>query len=123
MAPLPLFSYPALASSNSHRLMGLRILQLLATRSAGAAGVLGRDAATALTGSTFDLRAADALVIGAITLQLSALDMDLSVLPLLPLALDIWFDKHSPSSPKGCPAILTAALALNFTAIAMPRPL
>ena len=38
----------------------------------------------------------------------------MGVLPLLPLALLIWFEKHSPAQGAGVPAVLTATLALNF---------
>ena len=49
------------------------------------------------------------------------MDMALGVLPLLPLALHLWYQSHAPVVSSVLPAVLVAARAINMLGLS-PAP-
>ena len=95
------------------QLCGLEILRFNAARSSGEAGKAGKIAVENL-GDQFDLLAADLIATEVVKCDQSLFDLALGVLPLLPLALHLWYHSHSPISATTLPPLLLVARAVNM---------
>ena len=107
------------ASAFDVQLAGLELLQASALKSAAEAGIEGKAALATLT-TYFDSRAARYILKGDIAITIDPLPMALGVLPLIPLALHLWFRSPCPTQAALTPPILLAAQASTWSVRAPP---
>jgi hypothetical protein len=90
---------------------GLEMLRKGVRDSAALAGGAGSSALRAF--EEFDYYASEAIVGGEVEVEVSPLDLALGVLPLMQLALHLWFDRHSFRASAESP-LVALARGLNF---------
>ena len=100
------------ARSSRMQEMGLAILRQSAIAAAPLAGATGADSARFLAAG-FDRACAQLLEDGDITLEMDPLAVALGLVPLMPLALHLWFRGHRPGA-SAVPDIIRQAQSLTF---------
>ena len=107
LADFPTSALTEAATSMGLQRAGLRLLSLSAQAGASHAGARGTRAVAQL-GDGFDLYASRLIEDGLVRIALSPEDVALGVLPLLPLALHLWFRYHTPSAAAPSSVVLLA---------------
>ena len=97
LADFPTSALTEAATALGLQRAGLRLLSTSAQAGASHAGARGTRAVAQL-GDGFDLYASRLIEDGMVRIALSPEDVALGVLPLLPLALHLWFRFHTPSA-------------------------
>jgi hypothetical protein len=111
LAPADLEDFPTTALTEaatalSFQRAGYKVLSASAQAGAAHASIRGTRAVAQL-GDAFDLFASRLIDDGRVIVALSPADVALGVLPLLPLALHLWFAFHAPSA--AAPSSVVAA--------------